>query len=128
MKARFEGELITLYLDEPVDKTKWFELYRSFGYRAENGELYLIPAGIATDFASIPRPFRWLISRFGRHGKAAVLHDWLCKFKIVSRKKTDMLLREAMKVLEVSWWKRQTMYAGVRFYSIVTFKSKNDNR
>ena len=122
MKARFEGELDTRHLKEPVDKTKWFQTIAPFAYISEDGTRYDIPVGTYTDFASIPVAFRWLISRFGRHSPAALLHDWLTKWKIVSRKKADMLLREAMKVLGVSWWKRRIMYRSVRIYSVLTRK------
>ncbi len=122
MKARFEGELDTRHLKEPIDKTKWFKTIAPFAYVSEDGTRYDIPVGTYTDFASIPVAFRWLISRFGRHSPAALLHDWLTKWKIVSRKKADMLLREAFQVLSVKKWKSRIMYFGVRAYSIATFK------
>jgi hypothetical protein len=121
MKVGFEGELILRYLDRPVDG-KWFEVVKPFSYRSKAGYLYVVPDCIYTDFASIPRAFRWMIARVGKYGKPAVLHDWLCEFKIVPRKKADQILLEAMKVLGVSWWKRRTMYFGVRAYSVVTRK------
>ncbi len=121
MNARFVGELDLRYLDEPIDG-KWFITLNSFSY-IDNLELrYTIPKGVKTDFASIPRTFRFLISRFGRHGKSAVFHDWLCEFKIVNRKKADRLFLESMKVLGVGWLKRRTMYTAVRAYSIVSRK------
>lgn len=121
MKARFEGHLILKYLDESVDG-KWFETYSVFVYNSEDGKQIIVPNYINTDFASIPRAFRWMITRVGKYGKAAVLHDYLCEYKIVPRKKADKLFLEAMKVLGVGWLKRRTMYFGVRAYSITTFK------
>lgn len=38
---------------------------------------FKIPAGFITDFASVPKPLQILISKTGKHGKAAVLHDYL---------------------------------------------------
>lgn len=121
MKARFEGELILRYLDEPIDG-KWFEVVEPFLYKSEKGIYYSISRKTKTDFASVPRGFRWLISRVGKYGKAAVLHDWLCGHYKVSRKEADQLFLEAMKLLGVSWWKRRTMYSSVRLYAIATFK------
>ena len=121
ISAKFVGELILRYRDVPVDG-KWFQVWESFGYYAESKEIYRIPENTNTDFATIPKGFRWMISRVGKYGKAAVLHDWLCEYKIVSRKKADKLFLEAMKVCGVGWFKRRTMYMGVRTYSIVTFK------
>lgn len=127
MKARFEGELILRYLDNPING-KWFEVAKGFNYLCDfskNGQrfnVYRVPEGIKTDFASIPRAFRWMIARVGKYGKAAVLHDWLCERKIVSRKEADQIFLEAMTILGVGWFKRRTMYFGVRAYSIATFK------
>lgn len=122
MKPRFEGNLDTRHLKEPVDKTKWFKTIAPFVYISKGGTRYDIPIGTCTDFASIPKPFRWLIDRFGRHSPAALLHDWLCKFKIVNRKEADRLLREACQALSVKKWKWKTMYFGVRAYSVITRK------
>ena len=122
MTAQFIGDLNTRFLDEPIDKTKWFMTTSVFWYCTEKGVLIPIPTGTPTDFASIPIGFRNLISRFGRHGKAAVLHDYLCTSKIVSRKEADMIFLEAMKILRVKKWKRKVMFVGVRGYSIVTGK------
>ncbi len=120
MKARFEGELILKYLDKPING-KWFRVAELFIYWAENGRKYVVPYGVHTDFASIPRAFRWMIARVGKYGKAAVLHDHLCG-GVVSRKEADRIFLEAMKVLGVGWLKRRTMYFGVRAYSIVSRK------
>ncbi len=122
MKARFIGELDTRHLKEPVDKTKWFKTIAPFAYISEDETRYDIPVGTYTDFASIPWLFRWLISRFGRHSPAALLHDWLTKWKIVSRKEADILLREACQTLSVKRWKWRTMFVGVRLYSVLTRK------
>jgi hypothetical protein len=118
---RFLGDLHVKLRKYPVNG-KWFQLIRDFYYYAEDGNIYTIPSGIDTDFASIPRGMRWLIPRVGDHGMAAVMHDWLCEYKIVNRKKADKLFLEAMKTSGVRWLKRRTMYFGVRTYSIFSFK------
>ncbi len=38
-------------------------------------EYIVIKSGFVTDFASIPRPVRWLLDNAGRNSEAAVLHD-----------------------------------------------------
>lgn len=117
----FEGKLILEHRDEPIKK-KWFKTFRSFAYISKDGTRYIIPEGVDTDFASIPRAFRRVLSRTGKHDKAAVLHDYLCEYKIVPRKMADKLFLEAMKSLKVNWLKRKIMYRGVRTYSVMTFK------
>jgi len=120
MKAKFEGELILRYLDKPIDG-KWFEVYKEFFYESKNISA-VIPKGTKTDFASVPRGFRWMISRVGKYGKAAVLHDYLCELEGFARKDADQIFLEAMKVLGVGWFKRRIMYFGVRSYSVLTRK------
>lgn len=36
-----------------------------------------VPKGFITDFASVPKKLWGLVGPYGRHTKAAVLHDWL---------------------------------------------------
>lgn len=123
MKHGFKGELDLRHRDKPVDG-KWFKTLQMLYYIAKDGTLYTIPKWINTDFASVPLGLRWLIPRVGKHDKAAVLHDWLCEFKIVDRKKADKLFLESMKTLKVNFIKRRAMYAGVRSYSMTIGKFK----
>ena len=83
MKGYFEGDLLLKGLREPVDKTKWFVTTAALWYTSSQGEVIKIPAGVFTDFASIPIGLRNIIAKFGRHQNAAVLHDYLCSSKIV---------------------------------------------
>jgi len=115
-KIGFYGKLNTDFLDEPVDG-KWFRTTKDFSFFRKGGEEIVVPAGTYTDFASIPRGFRWLISRVGRHGRAAVLHDYLCESGIVKRKLADEIFMEGMESLNVKKWRRKTMFFGVRTYS-----------
>ena len=82
------------------------------------GGVYLrVNKGFDTDFASIPRLLRWLISINGKHRKAAVLHDKLYSLAGstgLPRDVCDAIFNEAMKVLGVSRWNRSMMYAVVR--------------
>lgn len=40
-------------------------------------EFFVVKAGFLTDFASIPKPVRWLLDNAGANAEAAVLHDAL---------------------------------------------------
>lgn len=100
-------------------------------------EMVIVPAGFLTDFASIPRALWPVIgSPTGLYGKGAVLHDFLyrvrvvismgevtfhegglhseIKTRLVNRGEADGIFREAMEVLGVGWFKRQTIYWGLR--------------
>lgn len=102
----------------------YFELFEEFAFYIDHTETvketFTVPKGFRTDFASIPRSFKWLISPVGLHGKAAVLHDYLCEYGYMTRKEADEIFLEAMKVLGVGWLKRTVMYRAVRAFSIVT--------
>ncbi len=115
----FRSALITEFREKPVDG-KWFKLAEPLDYVSQSGACYRVPAGVNTDFASIPRGLRWLIPRVGKHGKAAVLHDYLCEFRVVPRKEADKLFLEALKVLKVNVVRRRMMYSGVAAYTKVT--------
>lgn len=74
-----------------------------------------------TDFASIPRFFRRLISVNGNHRLAAVIHDKLYSVrgklsddKELTRKECDEWFLEAMEVSKVGWFQRNLMYRAVR--------------
>ena len=87
-----------------------------------------VPVDFVTDFASTPR-FLWrIVPPTGLYGKAAVVHDYLCKHRkmmrhgvevTLTRKECDRIFLEAMEVLKVPKWKRHAMYSGVRAYAIV---------
>ena len=74
----------------------------------------VIPAGFVTDFASIPRIFRAIHPVNGRHRKAAVVHDYLCRSIEVKRKDADNVFLEAMKVCGVKGWRSRQMFLAVR--------------
>lgn len=121
MEYGFTDSLILHYRSEPIDG-KWFSLKEPLDYIAKDGEPFYVPAGTNTDFASIPRGLRWLIPRVGRHGKAAVLHDWLCEFRVIPRKQADKIFLEALKSLGVGLIKRRAMYSGVVAYTKISRK------
>jgi hypothetical protein len=101
-------------------------VFRRYAYREP---LYLVPPGkrpwtisvpfnFVTDFASIPWWARWLISPFGRHAKAAVIHDWLYALgptRERDRKWCDEVFRDALLELGVEPLRAALMYAAVRF-------------
>lgn len=88
-----------------------------FGYRDETERLVIeVPQTFLTDFASIPGWARAVISPFGRHAKAAVLHDWLYAIGEPGLKDTaDRVFRNAMTELEVDGWAKTLMYNAVKF-------------
>jgi hypothetical protein len=92
-------------------------LSEGFGYRHEaSGAEIETPSGYITDFASIPPLARAVFPPFGRHAKAAVLHDWLYLVGEPGKKAfADRIFLDAMRELGVSRWRRRLMHLAVRF-------------
>ena len=102
----------------------------SFGrriYRLDGPVLYQLPIecqsgdsivyvtrGIATDFASVPWFFWWLVRPTGQHQWAAVIHDHLYADERNSRRLADAIFWEAMRELGVPYWRRLIIWAAVR--------------
>ena len=87
------------------------------------GERIRVPEGYVTDFASIPGFMRGFIQPFGRHAKAAVLHDWLYVVGQPKRRGfADAIFRRAMKELDVRPFKRTVMYLSVRLFGGKPYK------
>ncbi|MEQ1931145.1 MAG: DUF1353 domain-containing protein [Parvularculaceae bacterium] len=81
----------------------------------ETGEVFLVPGGYETDFASIPAAARWAISPFGNHAEAAVIHDWLYAVgEKDKRLQADEIFRHAMKENGVNVVRRNLMFEAVR--------------
>lgn len=119
---------------EPLTVTKLtgdrWKVSRGFRYYvgAENSSDYIdVPDGFETDFASVPWGFRNLFPKDGPWTQAAVLHDWLYNTRGVNgrtRKECDGIFLEAMKVLNVAWIKRETMYRAVRSFGWIYWNKK----
>ncbi len=62
--------------------------------------------GFQTDFASVPRIFWWLVPKWGKYGKAAIIHDYCYWDQDYSRKRSDEIFPEAMRVLGVAPWRK----------------------
>jgi hypothetical protein len=91
-----------------------YRLLSPLEYYSETlGEVITVPDGFVTDFASIPRPGRILISGHGHDRWAAVVHDYLYHTRF-DRKKADAVFLEALEVSGVNVIKRRIMYRAVR--------------
>lgn len=108
------------------DGRKW-RLFRQFTYHI--GSRYsqrkiTVPEGFVTDFASVPF-FAWcLIPKWGKYGKAAVVHDYLYQYGALSRKQADEVFREAMGILGVVPWRRFLMYWAVRLFGWAAYRER----
>lgn len=82
--------------------------------------LIIVPDDFGTDLASLPQWVpEFLIQRNGRHRKAAIIHDYLCRaWPLNKRSLADKIFLEAMKVDGVPAWRRYVMYSAVAILTI----------
>jgi hypothetical protein len=106
----FESDVIV----REVGDDTW-ELVESLRYKG-NTDHFEVPDGFRTDFASVPRAFQWLLPKYGRYTKSAILHDFLCdesKAGRFDRDDADGIFRRTMRELGVSFIRRWIMWAAV---------------
>lgn len=112
-----------------------WELCEPISYRltdADGCEVVNVPPRFKTDFASVPRPFWFYLAPWGRHGRAAIVHDFLYQLGAVtdpkagtlrrpSKRESDRIFRQAMAVLDrvilegAPLWRRFPMLLPLRF-------------
>lgn len=80
------------------------------------GNVYRVPEGFTTDFASVPRLLWRLVPPWGPYSPAAVVHDYLYRTNLGTRPAADAAFLSLMKRLGVPAWKRYAMYAAVRAF------------
>ena len=114
-----------------LDNGKYWKLEKMFNYNVGDkysSEVIEVPEGFLTDFASIPQIFWSILPPVDRWGKSAVIHDYLYKKQIYSRKRSDEIFLEGMEVLKVSFIKRKIIYYTVRLFGKFTWnKYKNSD-
>lgn len=123
-----------LRVDPFDDNMRRWILREEFDYvigDLDGDEMVSVPVGFITDFATVPRIFWGILPPFGRYGKAAVVHDYLCTYKIIKTKtgerkctrlEGDKIFLEAMGVSKVNPIIKYTMFGVVRLYAILTGK------
>jgi hypothetical protein len=87
-----------------------------------------VPKGFVTDFASVPRGFRWLVHGHDNTRKPAVIHDYLYSWAVGDRKEADKIFLQGMDKADVALWKRYTCYAAVRAGGWITWEKNRAKR
>lgn len=106
----------------PLPGETW-EVAENFSISSETvNEDIFIPKGFHTDLASIPK-FLWsILPPFGNYTVAAVVHDYLYKTGLYTRKTADKIFAELMKEDNVPKWKCTTFYYAVRIFGKKHYK------
>lgn len=103
-------------LIRPHSATTW-QLVEDLVYKGQD-QLFTIPAGYVTDFATVPPFMRWLVETYGPYTRAAIVHDWLISEEIPARRVTsrdaDGIFRRIMREEGTPMFKRWIMWAAVR--------------
>lgn len=107
----------TLIFDLNKDGRRLYVLNDEFPFcDPSTGDVYVVPKGFVTDFASVPSAARGIIEPEGKAARAAILHDWLYAVgEIGGREKADALFYRAMKIYGVDEIKARLAYQAVRF-------------
>ena len=116
----FHGAVVVRELARE-EGSRW-ELVEPLTYDGKH-ERFVVPARFVTDFASVPRALTWLVPRYGRYTKAAILHDhlWrLCAAGDFSWVDADGIFRRVMRELGVPFLRRWLMWGAVRLAGVVT--------
>lgn len=108
--------------EHPTDEGLWI-VARTFSYRGHTAR-FTVPRGFVTDFASVPRFLWWLFPPYGKHTRAAVVHDWLYSSHVTSRADADGLFRRMMKELGVSACRRWLMFFAVRLFGFLAWRKR----
>jgi hypothetical protein len=115
----FDSEDLTL---SRLDDHRW-TLVGDLVYRGKR-DVFVVPDGTPTDFATVPRVVVWLIPRFGRYTLPAILHDWLVteglRRGLLTSRAADGIFRRSMRELEVPVVRRWLMWAGVRWGALAS--------
>jgi hypothetical protein len=99
----------------------WWMLFRPVGWipGPEDGASVVrvdVPRGFVTDLASVPSYLWTFLQKTGRHGNAAIYHDWLYWQQDCPRDVADRVFDRAMHDMGVDDWTRGLMWAGVRIF------------
>ncbi len=90
--------------------------------------LILVPIGFKTDFGSIPQFLQGIFPKDGDALYAYILHDYLYKSGMFTRKEADNILDEAMLSLGVWWWRRKSVRLGLRMGGRKAWNKHRNNK
>lgn len=114
------------FIYEDGDKDDCFFIHKKIKYTLSNGKLIIIPKGMETDFASIPRFFwRMFPPHFKKYRQGSVVHDYLyiTKDVIVSRAFADTEFRRILISKNTPKWQAWLFWACVRLFGNKRWKS-----
>ena len=111
--GEFLDKLVGSFVVE--DPRPQFELGSDFRFNDPNGLLWMAPAGVKVDGASIPQPFWSVIGGpfEGAYINASVIHDHYCRTKQRTAHDTHRNFYYGMRASQVPDWKAKLMHWAV---------------
>lgn len=98
-----------------INSNKWM-LNRPLVYTSSITGVIEVPVGFVSDFASVPRiPFIYVVCG-GLGDRAAVLHDYIYRHRLFTRKICDQIYYQAMLDDDVDPYRAWLLYIGVRVF------------
>lgn len=99
--------------EDDDERTEW-SLTSDLVYQSDLlAKTLTVPRGFHTDLASVPRvPLAYWVAG-GTGNRAAVVHDYLVRKKIVDRPLADLVFKEALLASGVDRWRAELMFAAV---------------
>lgn len=114
--------LTDLHVTDVEGSDEYWELTDPLVYWSKRLRRFVrVPRGFRTNLASIPKVLRGFFSTYGRHSKAAVLHDYLyaaheASGRPVTRREADDVFRDAMEILGVPALRKNAYHLAVRMF------------
>jgi len=108
------------------DKQDCFLIYKPIRYVLSNGKEIIIPKGLETDFASIPRFFwRLFPPHLKKYRQGAVVHDYLYMTKdvVTSRAFADAEFRRMLIMKKTPKWQAWLFWAVIRLFGNKNWKN-----
>ena len=111
-----------------VPSLAWLRWRSGHGFRVSRslvghwrGKRLVVPAGMVTDLASIPRLFRSVVPQVADHLIPALFHDAACEGLLgLTRAEADQMFLDFMEASGVGRVRRYAMFSAVRGYALAT--------
>lgn len=106
-------------------KIDWWEVTEDCEVIHITGQIFIIPAGYYSDFASVPRVFWSVIPPQGKSAPASIVHDYMYENQITDRLLTDFFFFRNL-LQAVPEWQAVTMFSIVRAFGKKRWQKTNN--
>jgi hypothetical protein len=110
------------------NRINYYSLHFSIDIQLSNGTVITIPKGFKWDLASVPKILQWLLSPDVDSEIAYLIHDYLYRYKLLSREDADLEMyiwaiatngTSKLSARNIDNWLR---YVAVRLFGLSSYK------